>query len=129
MRLLLDTHIFLWYISGDGQLSEATRNAISDPENDVNLSVISVWESLIKYQIGRLPLPQSPEKYLLEQRKRHLISSLPLDEGSVANLITLPSIHRDSFDRMLICQAMEHNLTIVTVDQTICDYTTNILRV
>lgn len=128
MRLLLDTHIFLWYISGDGQLSDVTRNAISDPENDVYLNVVSVWESLTKYQIGKLPLPQSPEKYLPEQRQRHLITSLPLDEGSVANLITLPLIHRDPFDRMLICQAVEHNLTIVTVDDAICAYTNNILR-
>ena len=66
MRLLLDTHIFLWYISGDSHLPEATRNAISDTENDVYLSVVSVWESLIKYQIGKLPLPKSPEEYLHE---------------------------------------------------------------
>jgi PIN domain nuclease of toxin-antitoxin system len=128
MRLLLDTHIFLWYISGDIQLQDATRDAISDAENDVYLSVISVWESLIKYQFGKLPLPQSPEEYLPEQRKRHLISSLPLDEGSVANLVTLPLIHRDPFDRMLICQAIEHSLTIVTVDDAICAYTNNVLR-
>lgn len=128
MRLLLDTHVFLWYISGDPGLPDATRNAISDPDNDVYLSVISVWESLIKYQIGRLPLPQSPEQYLSEQRERHLIASLPLNEGSVSKLITLPLIHRDPFDRMLICQAMEHNLTNVTADDTICAYTNNILR-
>ena len=128
MRLLLDTHIFLWYISGDTQLEHATRNAISDADNGVYLSVISVWESLIKYQIGKLPLPRSPEVYLPEQRDRHLISSLPLDEASVAKLVTLPLIHRDPFDRMLICQAMEHDLTIVTVDDAICSYTNNVLR-
>ena len=128
MRLLLDTHIFLWYISGDSQLQDATRDAISDAENDVYLSVISVWESLIKYQIGKLPLPRSPEEYLPEQRERHLISSLPLDEGSVAKVVTLPLIHRDPFDRMLICQAMGHDLTIVTVDDAICAYTNNVLR-
>jgi len=128
MRLLLDTHIFLWHISGDSQLHEATRDAISDSGNDVFLSVISIWESLIKHQIGKLPLPRSPEKYLLEQRERHLISSLPLDEGSVARLVTLPLVHRDPFDRILICQALEHELTIVTVDDAICSYTNNVLR-
>src|SRR4030095_7970299 len=128
MRLLLDTHIFLWYITGDNQLQDATRDAISDAENDVYLSVISVWESLIKYQLGKLPLPRSPEKYLPEQRERHSISSLPLDEGSVAKRVTLPLIHRDPFDRMLICQATEHDLTIVTVDDAICVYTKNVLR-
>ena len=128
MRLLLDTHIFLWYISGASQLQDATRDAISDAHNDVYLSVISVWESLIKYQLGKLPLPRSPEEYLPEQRERHSISSLPLDEGSVAKLVTLPLIHRDPFDRMLICQAMEHDLVIVTVDDAICVYTKNVLR-
>jgi PIN domain nuclease of toxin-antitoxin system len=128
MRLLLETHIFLWYIGGDNQLLDATWDAISDPENDVYLSVISVWEALIKCKLGKLPLPQSPEKYLRDQRERHLISSLPLDEGSVAKLVTLPLIHRDPFDRMLVCQAMQHDLTIVTVDDAICAYTNNVLR-
>lgn len=128
MRLLLDTHIFLWYISGDDRLKDETRDLITDGKSDVYLSVISVWESLIKYQIGKLPLPLSPEEYLPAQRESHLISSLPLDESSVARLVTLPQTHRDPFDRMLICQAMEHNLTIVTVDDAICAYTNNVLR-
>lgn len=127
MRLLLDTHIFLWYISGKSRLPDVFLDAISDTENDVYVSVISVWESLIKYQNGKLPLPESPERYLLEQREMHLFNSLPLDEGSVAKLVTLPLIHRDPFDRMLICQALEHDLTIVTFDAVISAYTNNVL--
>jgi PIN domain nuclease of toxin-antitoxin system len=78
--------------------------------------VVSLWEAIIKYQLGKLPLPHPPEHYLPTQRARHQIVSLSLDEASVRQLAKLPSIHRDPFDRMLICQAMEHALTIVTVD-------------
>jgi PIN domain nuclease of toxin-antitoxin system len=122
MRLLLDTHIFLWYITGDARLADEIRELIRQPENEVYLSVVSLWEVIVKYQLGKLPLPQPPEKYLPLQRERHLISSLPLNEASVSHLAKLPSLHRDPFDRMLICQAVEHGLTIVTVDEVISSY-------
>jgi PIN domain nuclease of toxin-antitoxin system len=91
------------------------------------LSVVSIWESIIKYQRGRLPLPESPETYLPRQRDRHQITSLAIDEGSVARLIQLPAIHGDPFDRMLICQALQHDLTIATVDTKIRSYSVSIL--
>ena len=127
MRLLLDTHIFLWYISGDGRLPTAMRDAIRDPGNEAYLSVVSVWEAIIKHQLGRLPLPQPPETYLPEQRRRHLIASLNVDEESVTHLAGLPPLHRDPFDRLLICQAMRHGLTIATVDTAIQSYPVNVL--
>ena len=127
MRLLLDTHVFLWYITGDNRLGGSIRDAISDPKNDVYLSVISLWESIIKHQIGKLQLPQPPEEYLPAQRARHLVSSL-VSEASVANLARLPPIHRNPFDRMLVWQAIQHDLTIVTVDDAVCAYTNNVLR-
>ena len=95
MRLLLDTHIFLWFISGDSRLTVAAKSAIQDPANGVYLSVVSVWETIIKYQLGKLPLPQKPETYLPEQRARHQIASLAVDEASVAQLAGLPPLHRD----------------------------------
>lgn len=64
MKLLLDTHIFLWFISGSTQLSTTFRDNIQDSDNDVYLSVVSLWECIIKYQLGKLPLPESPEVYL-----------------------------------------------------------------
>ena len=66
MRLLLDTHIFLWYISGDGRLPTAMKDAIRDPSNEAYLSVVSVWEAIVKHQLGKLPLPQSPEIFIPE---------------------------------------------------------------
>ena len=64
MKLLLDTHIFLWFITADARLSAAMQQAIRDSRNEVYLSVVSLWETIIKYQIGKLPLPDTPEHYI-----------------------------------------------------------------
>ena len=128
MKILLDTHIFLWYITGDTKLPANILNEIRKIENEVYLSAISNWEVIIKYQIGKLPLPKPPEVYLLEQREKHLIMSLSLDEASVCKLSILPQIHRDPFDRMLICQAIEHDLTIATVDHIFNSYPVKIFK-
>ena len=122
MKLLLDTHIFLWYISGDKSLPDYMLDAIADPNNEVYLSVVSLWEIIIKYQIGKLPLPQPPESYIPAARQRHQIESLPVDEASVIQLANLLPIHRDPFDRLLICQTLEHGMTLVTVDNDIQKY-------
>ena len=127
MKLLLDTHIFLWYISGDKKLAEGAKDTIRHPANEVYLSVVSLWEAIIKSRLGKLPLPLSPESYLPEPRERHRITSMPLDEASVRRLAQLPALHRDPFDRMLICQAIEHNLTLVTVDPEIRSYSVTVL--
>ena len=103
------------------------REAIQDPANQVYLSVVSIWEVIVKHRLGKLPLPHAPEEYLPEQRQRHRISSMPMDEPSVTRLSSLPSIHRDPFDRMLICQAMEYNLTLVTVDDKISAYPVQVM--
>lgn len=128
MRLLLDTHIFLWFISGDNRLPSSMRDAIEDEANDVYLSPVSVWETIVKYQLGKLPLPQAPEIYLPLQRKKHFIASLLLDEPSILRLAKIPLLHRDPFDRMLICQAIEHDLTVVTMDTAITNYPVKIFK-
>jgi len=127
MRLLLDTHIFLWFISGDAQLPADWCDSIRNPENPVFLGVVCVWEAIVKHRLGKLPLPYPPEHYLPAQRVRHQIASLLLDEASVCQLATLPAVHRDPFDRMLVCQAIEHGLTIVTVDPVLQGYPAPIL--
>jgi len=127
MNLLLDTHIFLWYISGDKQLPAVWQTILRDPANQVFLSVVSVWEASIKYHLGKLPLPSPPEIYLPQQRQRHLITSLPLEEAAIRQMLALPALHRDPFDRMLICQALEYNLTLVTIDVAVRAYPVPVL--
>ena len=128
MRLLLDTHIFLWFVSGSSKLPAGMREGISNPENEVYLSVVSIWESIIKYQLGKLPLPESPDIYLPKQRRRHRIYSLDVDEETVLQLAQLPPIHRDPFDRLLICQALRHNFYILTVDLAIKAYSVKLFE-
>ncbi|MDZ7957923.1 MAG: type II toxin-antitoxin system VapC family toxin [Aulosira sp. DedQUE10] len=127
MKILIDTHIFLWFISGDSRLSTDIRDAIRDSDNAAYLSVISVWESIIKYQLGKLPLPETPETYLPRQRDLHKITSLAIDESSVVQLAQLPPLHRDPFDRILICQALQNKLTIATVDAAIRAYPVSVI--
>ncbi|KAA6183061.1 type II toxin-antitoxin system VapC family toxin [Thiohalocapsa marina] len=122
MNPLLDTHIFLWYISADSRLAPEIAQAIREPENRVYLSPVSLWECLVKHGLGKLPLPDAPETWLPRQRQRHGIATLDLDEASVRHLAKLPPLHRDLFDRMLICQAIEHGLVLVTVDEAVRQY-------
>lgn len=116
MKLLLDTQAFLWYITSDPKLPRYAFDAIRDKSNEAYLSVVSVWEALVKCQIGKLALPAPADEYLDDRRAAHRIANLALDVGAVSRLLSLPSHHRDPFDRMLICQALQHELTIVTSD-------------
>lgn len=127
MKILLDTHIFLWFISGDSKLSADVRDVVRDPDNEIYLSVVSVWECIVKHQLGKLPLPEPPEIYLPKQRDIHQIASLELDESSVVQLSKLPPLHRDPFDRILICQALQNGLTIVTIDAAVRAYPVSVM--
>lgn len=122
MRLLLDTHIFLWLLLGDKKLAVPMRDAVRNPQNEVFLSVVSLWEVIIKHQLGHLSLPQPPEIYIPAQRKIFRVASLSVNEAGVAQVANLPPLHRDPFDRLLIAQAIEQNLKIVTVDTAIRAY-------
>jgi PIN domain nuclease of toxin-antitoxin system len=129
MRLLLDTHIFLWYISGDRRLSPQVAEIITDATNDVYLSVVSVWETLVKFQLGRLQLPSPADQYLKTRQDEHGIVTLPLESDAVSRLLELPPLHRDPFDRMLVCQAIHHDLDIATSDPQVAKYPVRVLTV
>lgn len=128
MRLLLDTNIFLWFINGDAKLIESHRDLICDSRNEVFLSVVSIWEAIVKWQLGKLPLPHPPDSYLPLARVAHDISSLELDEASVGRLVSLPPLHRDPFDRMIVCQAISHDLHVVSVDRLLWQYPIRIVQ-
>ena len=127
MRILLDTCEFLWLVAGDAKLSPTVAAAVRDPQNQVVLSVVSFSEIALKHSLGKLPLPESPAQFIPQQRDKHLIASLPLDEAAVAQLSGLPALHRDPFDRMLICQAQAHGLTLASSDPLICQYPVSLL--
>ena len=127
MKLLLDTCEFLWLVSGDAKLPASLAAAVRDPQNQVFLSVVSFWEISVKYNLGRLPLPEPPVPFIQQQRERHFIASLVLDETAVAKLSGLPALHRDPFDRMLVCQAQAHGLTLASSDPLIRQYPVTLL--
>lgn len=122
MKLLLDTCTFLWLITDAEELSGAARTLFVDPGNEVFLSAVSAWEMSVKYSLGRLPLPEPPERFVPAQRERHDIAAVALEEQAALYLHKLPPLHRDPFDRMLICQAIQHELTLLTPDPLITQY-------
>ncbi|HEX7193168.1 MAG TPA: type II toxin-antitoxin system VapC family toxin [Thermoanaerobaculia bacterium] len=126
MRLLLDTHIFLWYITGDQRLSKHFRSSIEDADV-VFVSVVSIWEALIKHTLGKLPLPEAPYPWLATQRELHGFLSLPVEERSFADLVDLPRHHDDPFDRLLVSQAIGGDLSLVTVDPLLGRYPAQLL--
>jgi PIN domain nuclease of toxin-antitoxin system len=122
MNILLDTCEFLWLVSGDARLSATVSAAVLDPDNQVFLSAVSFWEISIKHSLGKLPLPQPPAQFIPQQREAHRLTPLALDEAAVARLGSLPALHRDPFDRMLICQAQAYGLTLAASDPLIRQY-------
>jgi PIN domain nuclease of toxin-antitoxin system len=116
MRLLLDTHVAIWWLSGDRRLSPATRKAIEEAP-DAYLSAVSLWEMFIKQGTGRLDLPAGFADALRDD-----FVELPLTFGHALEGRMLPRVHRDPFDRMLVAQARVEALTIVTADQTLSEY-------
>lgn len=127
MKILLDTCTFLWVITDDAALSASARSAFIDPRNDVYLSAVSVWEIMVKHSLGKLPFPNPLERFIPAQRDRHGIAPLPLEEQAVLYLLKLPMFHRDPFDRILICQAIQHELTLLTPDPSITQYAVRVL--
>jgi PIN domain nuclease of toxin-antitoxin system len=122
LNILLDTCTFLWLISDSMELSERAREVFQHDSGTVFLSSVSVWEVVVKHALGRLPLPAPPAQFIAGMRALHAIEPLPLEEEAVLMLPRLPDIHRDPFDRMLVCQALAHGLSLLTPDSVISRY-------
>ena len=121
MRVLLDTHAFLWWADDDRRLSARARQAIADAA-DAFLSVASCWEIVIKVSRGRLTLPKPVERFLPEQLGMNRVQLLSIDLDDVARVATLPFHHRDPFDRLLAAQALGEELTLVSADPVFRKY-------
>jgi PIN domain nuclease of toxin-antitoxin system len=122
MNILLDTCTFLWIVTDSDDLSENARRLFADPGNEVYLSVASAWEIIVKNRLGKLPLPEPIHDFIRTNRTLHRIDTYPLDEAAVLQLTRLPDLHKDPFDRILICQAIAGSMTILTPDTHITRY-------
>ncbi|MDM8515916.1 type II toxin-antitoxin system VapC family toxin [Desulfobacterales bacterium HSG16] len=116
MNVLLDTHAFLWWITDDSQLSVTARNIIKNNRNILYWSAASSWEVAIKYALGRLPLPEEPETFLMKELEGNMINSLPIADKDAFHAGQLPRHHNDPFDRMLIAQAQTESLVLLSCD-------------
>lgn len=122
MKILLDTCAFLWLTTDAPELSDKAKILFQNTNNAVYLSSASIWEIIVKHQLGKLPLPSAADDFIKQQCEKHFIEYLALDEKAVFHLSRLPNHHRDPFDKMLICQAIAHDLTILTPDKMIIQY-------
>jgi PIN domain nuclease of toxin-antitoxin system len=105
MKYLLDTHIFLWWITDNSKLQKSTRDLISDKSNELFLSSASLWEIMIKSKLSKIDLPDDPKTYLKKQVEINSINILNITMEHSLETYDLPEIHKDPFDRMLIAQA------------------------
>jgi PIN domain nuclease of toxin-antitoxin system len=116
MRVLLDTHAFLWWVENAPALSKKARTAIADPANECLLSLASCWEMAIKLSLGKLRLPGTIEQFVPEQLSANAFRQLEIDFRHVARVARLPFHHRDPFGRLLAAQALEERCPIVSAD-------------
>ena len=122
MNLLLDTHAFLWWVAASGELSRKAKSAIGSARNECFVSVASGWEIAIKVSLGKLRIEGALDRFLPEQLAANGFRALAIDLKHAARVATLPFHHRDPFDRLLVAQALEEDLAIVTADPVISKY-------
>ena len=122
MKYLLDTHVFLWYLAADEKLSEKAINAIKSEENQILISIASLWEISIKFSLGKLKLTE--DLYALEQKiKSYRFHLLPITFPHILKQAELPLHHRDPFDRLIIAQSLVERMTLISRDNAFRHYT------
>jgi PIN domain nuclease of toxin-antitoxin system len=122
VRVLIDTHVFLWWNEGNSQLSKKAVRILTDPGNSLVLSVASAWEIAIKTQAGKLRIPEDAATYVPTRVAHYGMEILPIQLGHALALASLPLLHRDPFDRILIAQSQIEKLPILTADPAIRGY-------
>lgn len=127
MNVILDTCTFLWIINNPKKLSNNAKNIFQDTRNKCFLSIISFWEIMILHSLKRINFKSNPEEMLIKKCKKENINILPLSITSIFKLDKLPQIHKDPFDRIIICQALTNNLSILTPDKEISKYSVDVI--
>ena len=127
MRLLLDTHCWLWWMVEPRLLSRAASEALHNRSNTVLVSAVTSWEIAIKYSLGRLPLPEPPGVFIPSRIRRDGFEPLVVTHEHALGVERLPLIHRDPFDRLLISQALSEDAVLVTDDKAIRRYDVAVL--
>lgn len=127
MKALLDTHVFLWWNDNSPKLTEDARKFIEDGENDLFVSVATAWEIAIKYRKGHLELPEPPEKFVPSRIIKHGFIPLPIELTHAVHVRTLPLIHGDPFDHLLIAQCQIEELKLITKDGMMSKYDVEIV--
>ncbi len=122
MNLLLDTHTFLWFMAGNPSLSPAARSAIEDENNNLYLSVASLWEIAIKVSIDKFELSEPFEVLIPEQLAENEIDLLNISVEHTALIVSMPFHHRDPFDRLIAAQAKVEQMTLVSADEVFDAY-------
>ena len=122
MRILIDTHVFIWWTSDSQKLSFTVYNLLTSPKTQVILSVVSIWEMQIKLSLGKLQLKTALPELVEDEVKQNKIELLPLDLSHIYALSNLPNHHRDPFDRLLIAQAKSEELVIISIDEKFDGY-------
>jgi PIN domain nuclease of toxin-antitoxin system len=122
LRLLLDTHCWLWMRAEPDRLSEPTRQLLRDPRCELHLSAVSAWEIAIKFAAGKLRLPDPPAAFIAQRIAEDRVAPLPILLTHALRAGELPPHHRDPFDRLLIAQAQIEGLTLLTADRELAQY-------
>jgi PIN domain nuclease of toxin-antitoxin system len=122
MRVLLDTHAFLWFVLGDSQLSSHARNHIDDLSNEKLVSPASYWEIAIKISLNKYTLSQPYEAFMQKGIADNGFIILPIEPKHTAALTSLPFHHRDPFDRLIIAQAMVERIPVISGDEAFAAY-------
>lgn len=122
MTYLLDTHVWLWMLTAPDRIAPDVLERLADPETQLLVSAASSWEIAIKYERGRLALPEPPESYVPSRMRRSGVTGLPVSHAHALRVATLEPHHRDPFDRLLVAQAMLEGVPIVTADAALSAY-------
>lgn len=122
MKILLDTHAFLWLVSDHPRLSDVAKAVFLDNSNELFLSAVSGFEIAVKHGLGKLKLSESPTEFIRRRIENNNLIELPISMEHATNLQNLPLIHRDPFDRLLISQSMVESIPLLSADQQMRAY-------